>query len=639
MQTRNALAACLIAGATVNAQEPAAELEAIVVTASRTPMSLGSTGSSVSLITREDIERRGSAFAIDLLRDVPGIAVSRSGGIGSQAQLRVRGSEANHVLVLIDGIEANDPTAGDEFQFEHLATSDIERIEIVRGPQSALWGSDAVGGVINIITRRPTSPFEAEGQLETGSFDTIRGGTRLGVTNDRYQIGLGLSYLDSDGTNVSRSGDETDGYRNAIANLTARVDAFENTRLDFAARLTDSTIQFDSTDFLVTGLPTDTDRSSESRQNYAKASATIDSGNWITHSIKLTYLDTNSENYFDGSSVSSLSAQKLGLYYQGDFSLPGSLDDTLTFALDHEGADFSQRGAASPFGDPNHAQSLDTTGYILEYRANPTDALNLSAAARHDQSSDFDRVTTYRLTASYALANGRTLLRGSVGTGQKSPTFIERFGFFPDAFLGNEALKPEQSQGWEVGIDRSFLDDRLTLSATYFDEVLEDEINGFVFDPVALQFTAANQPGKSYRQGLETSISADPTDALRITASYTYIDSTQPDAAGNQIDELRRPRHMAGLNVNYVFSARVNVNLNVSYNGSQYDNFFPPFPRPAERHELASYRLVSLAGNVRLTERLELFARLENLLDEDYEDIFGFATPGIGTYIGIRAQR
>jgi vitamin B12 transporter len=633
------LAACLITGATVNAQEPAAELDAIVVTASRTPISLGETGSSVSLITREDIERRGSAFAVDLLRDVPGIAVSRSGGIGSQAQIRVRGSEANHVLVLIDGIEASDPSAGDEFQFEHLATSDIERIEIVRGPQSALWGSDAVGGVINVITRSPTAPFEAEGLLESGSFGTIRGGTQFGISGDSYQIGLGLSYIDADGSNASRSGDENDGFKSAIANLVARVDASDQIQLDFAARHTDSTKQFDTTDFIVTGLPIDTDRATDSRQSYLKAAATIDAGTWITHIIKLTHLDTDSENHSDGSSISALSAQKLGFYYQGDVVLPGSINHTLTFAIDHENEDFSQRGTASPFGDPNQDQDLDTTGYVLEYRANPLEAWNLSASARHDQSSVFDSVTTYRLSASYALGDGRTWLRGSYGTGQKSPTFIERFGFFPDAFLGNAALEPEQSEGWEIGVDRTFRDDRVTLSATYFNEVLENEINGFAFDPVALQFTAANLSGESHRRGLETSVSADATDALHLTASYTYIDSTQPDADGAQTREVRRPRHMAAVNVNYTFSARVNVNLNVSYNGTQFDNFFPPFPQPAERRELSSYRLVSLATNFRLTDRLELFARIENVLDEDYEDVLGFATPGLGAYLGIRAQR
>ena len=637
MGRKKILIACLSACAVLNAQEPATELETIVVTASRTPVTLGAAGSSVSLITREDIERRGAVFAVDLLRDVPGVAVSRSGGLGSQAQLRVRGSEANHVLVLIDGIEANDPSAGDEFQFEHLATSDIERIEVVRGPQSALWGSDAVGGVINVITRRPTGASEAEGLVETGSFGTIRGATQLGLANDSYQIGLGLSYLDSDGSNVSRVGDENDGFKNAIANLVARIDASERTRLDLSVRHTDSTRQFDTTDFVVTGLPFDTDRSSDSSQSYVTATASIDSGDWVTQRIKLTYLDTSSENQSDGAAVSSLAATKLGLYYQSDIALPGTLEDVLTFALDHEKEEFAQRGAASLFGDPNQDQDLRTTGYVVEYRVSPRQAWHISTSVRHDQSSVFDSVTTYRLSTSYALADGRTWLRGAYGTGQKSPTFIERFGFFADAFLGNADLEPEQSEGWEIGLDRTFLDDRVTLSATYFDEILENEINGFVFDPTALQFTAANQAGKSHRKGLETSVSADASDALRLTASYTYIDSTQPDTGGNQIREIRRPRHMAALNVNYAFSARFNVNLNVSYNGTQYDNFFPPFPQAAERRELSSYQLVSLAANVRLTERIEIFGRLENLLDEDYEDVLGFATPGLAAFVGVRA--
>jgi vitamin B12 transporter len=630
---------CVLAATNVCAQQNRAELDTIVVTASRTPVRLNDSGSSVSILTREDIERRQIVSIADILRDVPGIAVSQSGNLGAQTQLRVRGSEANHVLVMIDGIEANDPTVGDEFQFEHLTTSDIERIEVVRGPQSALWGSDAIGGVINVITRGAEAASGPSGFLEAGSFGTARAGGSLGTAGDRYQLRLDLGLLDADGPNISRSGSEEDGYRNGSANLKARVEISGRTSLDFSIRHTQAAKQFDATDFVLTGLPVDSDLASDSAQSYVSAKASLWAGGMSVHSLRLTYLDTGTDNFTDGAQVSAVAVDKLGLYYQGSLELGARVAGTLAFALDHEQESFRQRGAASGIGDPNQDQSLDATGYVLEYRFSPAERLNLSVSARYDASSDFDSVTTHRVTGVYALPDDKTRLRASYGTGQKSPTFVERFGFFPDSFLGNPDLRPEQSEGWEIGINRLFVDGRVSVDATYFSEELADEINGFAFDPVSFQFTAANETGLSERRGLELAASAKPSDLLSLTASYTYLDSTQPDTAGRQIDEIRRPNHMAAVNLNYSPSMRLNVNLNISYNGAQYDTFFPPFPEPSERLELSSYTLVTVAGSLSLTDRLELYGRIENLLDETYEDVVGFAMPGIAAYVGLRTRR
>ena len=622
--------------ANVSAQERDA-IETVVVTASRTPIAITDSGSSISVITRQDLERRQMIQVTEILRNVPGIAVSQSGPLGSQTQVRLRGSEANHFLVLIDGVEANDPAFGDEFQFENLTTDNIERIEIVRGPQSALWGSDAVGGVINVTTRRGRTARETTGYLEAGSFATRRAGGRLSVARDTYTIDFGAAYLNSDGDNISRQGDETDGYSNRTLNFSGSVRPSEVTQLEFFARHTDSEKQFDAIDFFETGLPIDADRSAEATQSYLAATALISpAGSLLNHQFRLTYLDTAQDSLSDGVEMSGFGADKLGFYYQTTLPLGDSEAYSLTAALDHEREDFVQRGTANPFGDPNQTQKLDTTGYVLEYRAAPTDALNLSAAIRHDDSSAYDAASTYRLTASYALR--KTRLRTSIGTGQKSPTFGDRFGFFPDTFIGNPDLKPERSRGWEVGVERA-LGDRATLSATYFNETLEDEINGFVFDPTTFQFTAANVSGRSERQGVELAASAELSRSVDFSASYSYTDSTQADDSGNQVDEIRRPQNVGAFNVNYVANERVNVNVNVAYNGSQYDTFFPPFPPSPERQKLASYTLVTIAASYQMTPRLELFGRIVNALNEDYEDVFGFNTPGIGVFIGLRAQQ
>lgn len=622
--------------AAAGAQEASLELPPVVVTASRTPTGLERTGSSVSVITRRDIERRQAVTIADLMRNVPGVAVSRSGNLGARTQLRVRGSEANHVLVMIDGVEANDPTAGDEFLFEHLTADDIERVEVVRGPQSALWGSDAVGGVVNIVTRT-ADRAGSSAFVETGRFGTTRLGGGLGAAADGRGLRVGASYLNTDGSNISRSGDERDGYRNGSLSLSGRWETAP-LRVTLSARRIEASKAFDGIDTAETGLPVDADLENDTAHTYANLTASfVPAGAW-SHRLKLTYLGSDSDELDGGTVASTLAADKLGFYYQGTADLGPRRAGAVTLAIDHEREDFMQRAAASPFGNPNQTQHIESTGYVLEYRLSPLDGLDLSVAARRDVNSDFADVTTYRLTGAYSL-DGRTRLHASLGTGQKAPTLIERFGFFPDSFLGNEDLRPEQSRGWDLGAERSVLDERLTLGATLFDEKLTDEIDGFVFDPATLLFTATNRNGISRRRGIELAASGDPTERLSVSLSATFLDSTEPDSSGRSVTEIRRPERLAALNLNYAPSDRVNLNLNVAYNGSHDDTYFPPFPRPAERVELPAYTLVTLAASFGINDRLELTGRIDNLLDEDYEDVLGFATPGAAVYVGFRTRR
>jgi vitamin B12 transporter len=180
----------------------------IVVTASRSPLATSDIGSSSTVITREQIQRQQARFVTDLLRAVPGVTISHSGAVGSQTQVRMRGAEANHVLVLIDGVKANDPASGDEFRWELLSTSNVERIEIVRGPQSSLWGSDALAGVVHIITTSGRQQSKFGAYVEGGSHETVNAGFHAGAGGESWSLGFGLESLDTDGSNISRSGDE-----------------------------------------------------------------------------------------------------------------------------------------------------------------------------------------------------------------------------------------------------------------------------------------------------------------------------------------------------------------------------------------------------------------------------------------------
>ncbi|MBD3646231.1 MAG: TonB-dependent receptor, partial [Pseudomonadales bacterium] len=251
-------------------------LETVVVTASRTPVPLNEIGSSVSIISREDLAQSHATHLAGLLREIPGFALSQQGPTGSLAQLRVRGAEANQVLVMIDGIEANDVSQGSDFNFAHMLTDQIQRVEIVRGPQSALWGSDALAGVINIITRPDTrrdNTNELTGSIRAGSFDTKEAALAWQYGSESTSLIVSANRFDTTGTNVSRTGNEEDGYENTTLALAGRTDVADSFVLSWTFRDVDSRSEYDDIDFINTGLPTDAPFVTHSNQTYAGAAA------------------------------------------------------------------------------------------------------------------------------------------------------------------------------------------------------------------------------------------------------------------------------------------------------------------------------------------------------------------------------
>lgn len=622
--------------------ESPAELDELVVTAALEPVTLDAVTSSLRVITRKEIEARQVKYVGDLLRDVPGFNVNQSGGVGSQTQVRVRGAEANQLLVLVDGIRANDPANSDEYQWQFALTSDIERIEIVRGPQSAIWGSDAMAGVVNIIRRKGTEERRLTGRAEYGSFDTLDLAADGAWSTGDLRLRGGLAYYDTEGINIARQGGEKDGAENATANLGLEWGVTEALTLAASGQFVDASSDFDGTDFFVTGLPVDTDQTTDNEQAYWLAEARFAPADSIwSGALTLNVSDTESTNFNAGAFDTSTAGEVIELRARASAEWDGAAPGTshrLTFLVDSRDADFSQRGTATDFGDPNQDQSMDVNGFAAEYLGTPIAGFTWTASARYDDNSEFDDITTWRVGATQAVLD--TLrLRASYGTGSKTPTFTERFGFFPGTFIGNPNLVPEESRGWEFGADWDLLDDRLTLGAVYFDTTLEDEIEGFVFDPAQGAFTAANRDSDSERQGIELTLAGRPVDGLRISASYTYTDSTEEDASGQPQRELRRPRNMASLNADWRFADdRGNLNLNVNYTDEQLDVFFDPATFVSENVTLGSYTIVDLAGAWRLTDALELVGRVSNLFDEDYEEVLGYSRPGVAVYGGLRGR-
>lgn len=619
--------------------DDALDLEHVLVTARLQPITIGEIGSSVTVITREEIEQKQVKYLSELLRDVPGFSVSQSGGAGSQTQVRVRGAEANQLLVLMDGVRANDPAASGEFQYQFALTSNIERIEIIRGPQSATWGSDAIAGVINIIRKKEVEDKYVSGSIEAGSFDSFNASIDGGYSGKVVQITGGVSYLDTDGTNISRTGNEKDGAENTTGNIAVDVDAGDSFSLRFSGQWIDATNEYDDIDYFVTGLPQDADRVTETNQNFLTAELRYDPlENPWTGSFSINRMDSDNDNYSDGLWTSSTGATTYDYRLRAGVALDEAKNHRLGFALEHEDVDFSQRGEASIYGDPNQDQSYDINAYAAEYIGKPFTGFSWTASLRHDDYSDFDNATTWQLAGSYHVSP--TLrLRGSAGTGSKAPTFTERYGFFEDYFVGNPDLKPESSKGWEIGFDTRWANDRYQLELAYFDQDLEDEIDGFVYDPDTGFFTARNKDSDSSRKGVEAVFDMRLAKAFTLIATYTYTDAKEENPMGKKVVEVRRPKHMASLTTNYYFADnRGNFNLNINYVGSQQDDFFSPTSYVAERVDIDAYTLVNLAGSWKLTKSLDLTARVTNLFDKEYEEVLGFVRPGRAVYAGLRGR-
>jgi len=527
-------------------------------------------------------------------------------------------------------MRANDPASGDEFRWEFLTTANIERIEIVRGPQSGLWGSDAVAAVVNVISRSGSDTPQMDYYAEAGTNDTLNAGVSGGTGRENWSLGFGLEQLATDGTNISRVGNEKDGSDVLTASLRGRIQATDQLSFDFGLRRVDASSDIDAVDFFVTGLPVDGDLVNENEQTYVQAGVLLQTN--IRHRLNARYLETENASLAGGLQNSSSESDRLTFSYQADISLRENL---LSLALEHERTDFRQRGTIG-FGDPNQDQDMSVTSIITDYQHHSGDNLTWLMSLRFDDNSDFDSIVSGRGSVTWQVTD-RTRLSANIGRGQKSPTFIERFGFFPGQFVGNPNLLPEKSTAYEVGIEHRS-SDNVVFGVTLFQQDLEDEINGFVFDPTTFLSTAENRSGASDREGVEISAQMMVMDNLEVSANYTYTDSSETNA-GVRTRELRRPRHSGNVTLASQFlDERANVLLAADYGGTRNDIFFPPFPNPSQIVLLDNYWLVDITAGYQLSDRFHVFVRANNVLDQDYEQVYGFATPGRSIHFGLRGS-
>ena len=615
-----------------SAQQADGDMENILVSASLLPITINRSANAITIIDRNEINNRAVVSASDLLRDVAGLAVSRSGAQGSQTQIRMRGGEANHLLVLVDGVEANNPAQSDEFNWGTLVAAHIERIEIIRGPQSSMLGSDAMAGVVNIITRSADQPLSANAFFETGGFNTQNNGISIGFKDGGFDMRLGVSDLQTDGENISRSGSEKDGYENTNLNLKSGWRASDQLRLTFVARQSDGMNEYDAdSDF--DSLIDDQDNVSKFRSATMQLKADYSSfnGHW-QHQLSMAQ-STNKNAEFNQRTPGTVTDSNKDQYRLVSSLLWDELNHRLSLLIEREEEEFQQRGPINDYGvfgiyDPNQSRSRDTDSLALEYRADISEKLTLAVSTRHDDNSEFNSSDTSRVEAIYQI-NDSVRLRSAYGTAIKNPTFTERFGFYTN-FIGNPSLEPEESSNWELGIDQLFNQGGSTLSVTFFNSELENEIDGNFMDPVTFRYTSKNRQGLSKRQGMELTTVNKLNDAVSLNTSYTYTDSVESDGANRLMDEVRRARHIGSLNLSWQAMDSLHINANAQYNGSQMDVVYP------KNVKLADYTVVNLSANYRATPNLDVYVRFDNLLNESYEEVFSYQTLGFSANVGVR---
>ena len=594
----------------------------IVITASRAPDTQAHTAASATVLDAERIERLGTPLAPALLRQVPSVAVTQSGAAGTVAEVRIRGAEANHTLLFIDGIRANDPARGDAPRFELLNAYILSRIEVVRGPQSALWGSQAIGGVVAADGADPADGRAVRASGEAGSF----GLTRTSLAGGIASVAGAVAWQRASGIDIFSGGDR-DGYRNIAARLRGSVRVHDQVEVGAAGFLLNGRSEYDGFD------PFTFDRThdlvSRDRMNAARAWVEVgqDQSPWRGN-IEISRLNSRNRNYFADDEINRTSGARTTLSGQLERHFQtGPVQHLLIAAAEHERETFAANDTV--YGGAT-AQDRDRTHQAItaEWRGR-FDKLTADVAVRRDAFNRFKDATTLRASLLAHVGAGFSVA-GTYGEGIAQPTFFDLYGFFPGTFEGNPQLTPERSRGFEGSV--RFRSGRVSAALTGFRQRLRDEIVD-VFDFASGLSSTENRRDRSRRWGIEAELGWAIGEQLRLTANYSYLKATQPNFDGSlQVKELRRPKHSGAIAADRVLG-RLSYGASIAFSGAQTDlNENPPY----NVVRLGSYWLADARVAYALRPGVELFARGSNLLNDRHQDVFGYRTEGRGIFAGVR---
>lgn len=619
------------------AQEPSptpspseATAEAVIVSATKIETPVNEIGSSVTLITDDEIERNQWRFLPEALQTVPGLNIVQTGGPGGKTSVFMRGTNSNHTKVLIDGVEANDPSQDGVFDFGHVLTADLARVEVLRGPQSSLYGSDALGGVINIVTKKGEGPPNFTGMLEGGSFDTFNQSASASGSISRFNYSFNVAHFLVDDTPVTPldllppgRNRINDSYENTTLSTKLGADITDAFGLDVVARYIDSTLFFTGDDFSVfPSVPAAKQSEQDAQQVFTRGQAhlalfdgafknTLGLG-YTNYRTKIQAPDTG----FGLPAPNINHGDRIKFDWQGIIAI----SDSHALLLGVE--DQNDRLLQSPIS----AENSNVAGFA-ELQSQIVHDLFAAASVRWDEDERFGGIATWRIAPAYIVPVIGTKLKASYGTGFKAPSLTQLFVSFPAFnFFANPNLQPEESEGYDFGFEQPLWGYRLRVGVTYFHNDITDLIL-----PNAT-FTSLENVGRATTDGAEVFAYLSVTDRFNFRADYTYTDATD-DTTGLEL--LRRPKHRASFNAGWRPIDRLSLSATLLYVGSQVDGN-RSFSIP--RLNTDPYFFVNLAAEYDVGKGVTLFARADNLFDRRYEDPTGFQRPGFGFFAGVRVS-
>ena len=597
--------------------------DSVVVAATRIPTPELQVASSVTVISADDIEARQQQTLSDVLKDVPGLNLVQTGGPGGQTAVFMRGTNSNHTKVLIDGIDVSDPSSsGGTFDFGQLLTADIERVEVLRGPQSGLYGSDAIGGVINIITKAGSGPPQIAGEVQGGTFDTFNQAASVRGSTDGFHYSANIEHLHAGATPVTPldlllPGEKRndDYYDNLTTSTRLGYDVTSGFDLGLVARYTGTHLRFTEDDFSTfPSFPAAQQSEGDTTGYYARATAHLVSlEGTLDQTLGVAFTRNRTSTLEPDFPESLATGQRAKVDWQG--ALKVAEGETLVLGAEH---------ARDEISEPISASTIINSGCV-ELNSQLSQQFYSSVNARYDANDRFGNKATYRFAPAYVIAATGTKLKASVGTGFKAPTLSELFQDFPPFFFANPNLRPESSLGYEAGAEQGLRGDAVRFGATYFHNRIRNLITS------DLTGTTYANIGRASVDGVESFVAYRPLDSLTLRLDYTYTDAID-DALHEEL--LRRPRHKGSLNAIWR-SGPVSFDASVLAVGWWVDGN-RDFSIP--RLQAPGYTIVNLAGSYDLGRHFTLFGRIDNLFDRHYENPTGFLQPSIGVFAGVRAK-
>ncbi len=618
-------------------------LDPVVVSATKTPIPLRQVTSAVEVWTEEELQQRQIKTVVEALRLSQGTAVFQNGGPGGSANVRIRGGSSRQTLVLIDGAIVNSATSGD-FNFAHLTTDNIEKIEIVRGAQSTLWGADAMGGVINITTKRGRGPLKAGAFFEYGSFNTLREGGHLSGSKGPVDFSVKLSRWDTTGIsqiNSRRGATERDAYRNWQVSSRIGMALPLDGRFDFNFRWWNASVNIDSS-----SGPSDViNYKNESERFIFGGTYQQPLTDWWTHALTLSRSQNallNDPGTLQRNLATGMTRVPRGsgnpneirvvanrIESQHDFRLNQYVTVTAGYQFREQTGE--NEGGSSPFSE----KIVSSHAGFGQMQFNVFDRLFATAGVRHDYYNVFGDATTYRVTGGYLIKETNTKLRSSYATGFRAPTVNELF--WPD--FGNPDVQPEHSQSFDVGVDQTLFAGRLTISGGYFWNRYRDLIQtiqsaatcgtgsfGANFCPV----NVASAKTQGWEGMVNIVMVREQPWVKRLELKGQYTATLTRDLMTS--DRLRRwPINQASLSLYYQPVDSVNAILDFRFVGEQYNG-------TGNSQPVDSFDVVNLAVNYDISDQFQAYVRVDNLFDEEYEEILYYGTPGRSVFGGIRAN-